>query len=169
MSVDVLQLAELGRDRIAELAARYGVCLVDVADAMPIPGSYWGAPEAGLKGAELYARADTPVHSLLHELAHYVCMNEARRRALDTDAGGSDDEECAVCYLQLVLADRLGGFGLARCLRDMDAWGYSFREGSAAGWFAGDGQAAHAWLLQRGLIDARGGPTWALRGTAAAA
>jgi len=169
MSVDVLHLAELGRECVAELAARYGVRLVDVADARPIPGSYWGAPEAGLKGAQLYGRADTPVHSLLHELSHYVCMNEARRLALDTDAGGSDDEECAVCYLQLVLADGLTGFGRLRCLRDMDAWGYSFREGSAAAWFAGDGQAARAWLLQRGLIDAQGAPTWTLRGAAAAA
>ena len=59
----------------------------------------------------------------------------ARRAALATDAGGSDDEESAVCYLQVLLARRLSGFGAERCLADMDAWGYSFREGSARAWF----------------------------------
>jgi hypothetical protein len=165
----VVEAAASGPGHIAALAARYGLRVVEVASAAPIPGSYWGAPEAGLKTGELYVRADTPLHSVLHELAHHVCMSAARRRALDTDAGGDDDEECAVCYLQLLLADCLPGFGRARCLRDMDAWGYSFREGSSANWFAGDGQAARTWLLARGLIDAGGTPTWLLRGEGHAA
>ena len=71
-------------------------------------------------------------------------MDDARRAALATDAGGTDDEECAVCYLQVVLAQTLSGFGAARCLADMDAWGYSFREGSA-----------RAWLVKHGFIDAQ--------------
>ena len=33
------------------------------------PGSYWGDSEAGLRGNALYVRADTPLHSLLHELS----------------------------------------------------------------------------------------------------
>ena len=69
-----------------------------------LPGSYWGESEAGLRGNVLYVRADTPLHSLLHELSHYVCMTPERRAGLDRDAGGDDAEECAVCYLQIVLA-----------------------------------------------------------------
>ena len=60
-----------------------------------------------MRGNTLYVRADTPVHSLLHELSHYVCMTPERRAGLDRDAGGDDAEECAVCYLQILLADEL--------------------------------------------------------------
>jgi hypothetical protein len=108
-------------------------------------------------------RADTPAHSFLHELCHYVCMDSTRRAALATDAGGSDDEECGVCYLQVLLAERLTGFGSARCLADMDAWGYSFREGSARAWFDGDGAQARAWLVSHALVDAEGRPTARVR------
>jgi hypothetical protein len=128
-----------------------------------IPGSYWGDAEAGLIESDVFVRADTPAHSLLHELCHYVCMDDKRRARLVTDAGGDDDEECAVCYLQVLLADSLSGFGRARCLADMDAWGYSFREGSAAAWFAGDASFARAWLIRHGLIDGCERPTLALR------
>jgi hypothetical protein len=86
-------------------------------------------------------------------------MDEARRARLATDAGGSDDEECGVCYLEVLLADELRGFGRTRCLADMDAWGYSFREGSAGAWWVGDACFARDWLLQRGLVDSRGQPT----------
>ncbi|NNC63210.1 MAG: hypothetical protein HKN84_00370, partial [Gammaproteobacteria bacterium] len=129
----------------------------------PIPASYWGAPEAGIAGQCVFARADTPAHSLLHETCHYVCMTPARRKALWRDAGGDVEEECAVCYLQVLLADRLPGFGAARLLADLDCWGYSFREGSAAAWFAGDGVAARQWLADRGLIDSNAAPTLRLR------
>jgi hypothetical protein len=108
-------------------------------------------------------RADTPAHSALHELCHYVCMDDVRRARLATDAGGSDEEECGVCYLEVLLADELGGFGRARCLADMDAWGYSFREGSAGAWWASDARFAREWLLARRLIDANGAPTFKLR------
>ena len=135
-----------------------------VAASAPIPGTFWGEPEAGLIGDRLFARADTPVHSVLHELAHFVCMTPRRRAAVDTDAGGDTDEECAVCRLQLALACCVAEFGLDRALRDMDAWGYSFREGSAAAWYAGDAADAHAWLLERRLIGADGRPTWRLNG-----
>jgi hypothetical protein len=81
------------------------------------------------------------------------------------DASGSDDEECGVCYLEVLLADDLRGFGRARCLADMDAWGYSFREGSAGAWWAGDARFARDWLLARELIGADDRPTFKLRGT----
>src|SRR5262245_39888973 len=128
-----------------------------------LPGSYWGESEAGLRGNVLYVRADTPLHSLLHELSHFVCMSSARRTALDRDAGGDDAEECAVCYLQILLADELPMLGRERMLTDMDAWGYTFRLGSAGAWFSEDAADARAWLTTEGLVDAGGQPTFALR------
>jgi hypothetical protein len=38
----------------------------------------------------------------------------------------------------------------------MDAWGYSFRLGSARAWFERDAEEARAWLAARGLVDAAG-------------
>lgn len=145
------------------LLARYGLDLALLPPAAPIPGSWWGGREAGLRGATLYARPDTPLHSVLHESCHYVCMSPARRAALDTDAGGGYDEESAVCYLQVLLADELPGFGRARMFADMDAWGYSFRLGAARAWFEQDAEDARDWLEARGLVDAAGRPTWRLR------
>jgi hypothetical protein len=156
-------LADLASGDLDALAARYGMRVVVVAPGAEIPGSYWGEAEAGLVGDHLYVRADTPVHSALHELCHYVCMDESRRARLATDAGGSDDEECGVCYLEVLLADELSGFGRVRCLADMDAWGYSFREGSAAAWWAGDACFARSWLTANGLADDSGGPTYRVR------
>ena len=95
-------------------------------------------------------------HSVLHESAHFICMTPERRSGLDTDAGGDDIEESAVCYLQILLADRLRNVGSERMCRDMDDWGYSFRLGSAARWFAEDAQDARAWLVDHGLIDEQG-------------
>ena len=164
----VVALADLDRREVVALLAGYGARLVELAPHEAIPGSYWGESEAGLIGDAVYARDDTPAHSLLHELCHYVCMDEVRRAALVTDAGGSDDEESAVCYLQVLLAEDLRGFGAERCLRDMDAWGYSFREGSARAWFDGDGAHARAWLVAHGLIDAKRQPITKLRRTSRA-
>jgi hypothetical protein len=160
----VVLLAELDPQEVRELLAAYGAELVRVAAGVAIPGSYWGDAEAGLVGNAVYVRADTPAHSFLHELCHYICMDAARRATLATDAGGNDDEECGVCYLQVLLAERCRGFGAARCLADMDAWGYSFREGRARAWFDGDGAHARGWLLAHGLIDAAGRPALRLRG-----
>ena len=161
----VVTLADLDRREVVELLASYGARLAVLAPRETIPGSYWGEREAGLIGDIVYARADTPAHSLLHELCHYVCMDDERRAALATDAGGSDDEESAVCYLQVLLARALSGFGAERCLRDMDAWGDSFREGSAHAWFDGDGTHARAWLLAHELIDTKQQPITNLRRT----
>jgi hypothetical protein len=156
-------LAELDEAAVDACVARYGAELVRVPDGAPIPGTYWGEPEAGLIGRRIYARADTPVHSLLHELGHYVCMTPGRREHLDRDAGGDDDEECGVCYLQVLLADFLPRFDRDKALADMDAWGYTFREGGAGAWFEGDGRFARRWLASCGLIDGAGRVTWRLR------
>jgi hypothetical protein len=159
----VTLLAELEADELTDLVAGYGAVLLHVPARAPIPGSYWGDAEAGLVGGRIYVRADTPVHSVLHELCHYICMDAERRERLATDAGGTDDEECGVCYLQVALAARLGGYGRERCLDDIDAWGYSFREGSVRAWLAGDASFARRWLLAHGLIDAEDRPTLRLR------
>ena len=148
---------------IARLMRKYHLALVAQPDNGSIPGSYWGAPEAGLIGRRLFVRDDTPVHSALHEACHWICMDDRRRRSLHTDAGGDSAEENAVCYLQILLADQLLGFGRRRILADMDAWGYSFRLGSAAAWFAHDASDARDWLMERGLIEESEQPTWRVR------
>ncbi len=148
----MLRLSDVGDAVVAALMARHGLTLQRVAAGAEIPGSYWGDCEAGLRGSTLYARGDTPIHSLLHEGCHAICMGETRRAALDRDAGGDDAEECAVCYLQLVLADEIPGFGFDRACRDMDAWGYSFRLGSARAWFETDASDARQWLAVRGFL-----------------
>jgi len=147
---------------LAALACRYGLELAFCAPGDALPGSYWGESEAGLRGNTLYVRPDTPVHSLLHELSHFVCMSAERRDSLDRDAGGDDEEECGVCYLQILLADELPMLGRERMLRDMDAWGYTFRLGSARRWFEEDAADARRWLLGRRLIDARDRVTFRL-------
>jgi hypothetical protein len=159
----VLTLGEIGHDRLESLLARFGLNLAPVPANALIPGSFWGDEEAGLVGNRLLARSDTPLHSILHETCHYVCMDRQRRSQLDTDAGGDFDEENAVCYLQILLADHLPEMGRDRMMSDMDNWGYSFRLGSARAWFETDADDARDWLLDRGLIDAEGSVTWGLR------
>jgi hypothetical protein len=149
-----MPVAAIGLAAIARLFGPHGLDIVPVAPGAPIPGSYWGDSEAGLVGATLHLRPDTPVHSALHEGCHFVCMDAARRAGLDTDARSDDLEEVGVCYLQVLLADRLEGYSRERLFMDMDAWGYSFRLGSARAWFEQDADDASAWLRQRGLIDA---------------
>lgn len=159
----VQKLNGIDRVGVALLLARYRLKLTLIASSQAIPGSYWGDSEAGLRGEELYARLDTPVHSVLHEACHYICMSPERRTGLDRDAGGDDLEESAVCYLQVLLADTLPGVGRARAFADMDGWGYSFRLGSTRAWFERDAGDAKEWLERRGLIDTTGRLTGALR------
>lgn len=159
----MLLVNAVDRLELGLLLDRYGLQLTLVAPEQVIPGSFWGEREAGLIGARLYARLDTPLHSVLHEGAHFVCMSPERRAGLDTDAGGDDPEENAVCYLQILLAATLPHVGRERICRDMDEWGYSFRLGSAATWFAADAADAREWLLRHRLIDEGERVTYALR------
>jgi len=151
-SISVLRLADIGFEAPAALLAQHGLELVRVDDDAPIPGSYWGEPEAGVIASQVYARPDTPVHSLLHEACHLLTADPSRRASIHTDASDSLEEEDATCYLQIVLADALPGFGRERAVADMDAWGYSFRLGSAQAWFEQDAEDARSFLVARGLL-----------------
>jgi len=160
---EVLRLSAFDADMLAGLLQSYGLILEIGPDDMAIEGSYWGGEEAGLVGRRLLARNDTPIHSVLHEACHYICMDAQRRLTLDTDASGDYDEENAVCYLQILLSDVLPGIDRERMFRDMDTWGYSFRLGSAKTWFELDAQDARQWLIQHGVITLLDAPTYRLR------
>jgi len=149
-----LVLGQIAFTEVAGLLSRHGLELVGVEDGAPIPGSYWGEPEAGIIGSTVYARGDTPVHSLLHEACHLIVLPPERRARVHTDATDSVPEEDASCYLQILLADALPGVGRDRLMADMDAWGYSFRLGSTRAWFERDADDARAWLEARGLLPA---------------
>ncbi len=159
----VLRCDELKPGELPQLLERFGLRLTQIPEGQPIPGSFWGEPEAGLVGNRVYVRGDTPVHSALHETCHYVCMDQERRTGLHTDAGGDYREEDGVCYLQILLADALPDFGRSRMLADMDAWGYSFRLGTARRWFESDAEDAKSSLLAHGVLDEENRPTWQLR------
>jgi hypothetical protein len=151
-ALNVLPCAALPPGALTALLVPLGLAPTPVADGRAIPGSYWGEPEAGLIGNALHWRGDTPVHSALHEACHWLLADAARRERLHTDAGGTDTEENAVCYLQCLLAARLAGYSTARCFADMDAWGYHFILGSAAAWFAHDSEDAQRLLQTRGWL-----------------
>ncbi len=152
MPESTLRLSDIQVDTLTQLLDRYQMTLEIVPDAN-IPGSYWGDTEAGLIANKLYARLDTPIHSILHEVCHYICMDQQRRDKLDTNAEGDYDEENGVCYLQILLADELPDMGRDRMMQDMDAWGYTFRLGSSKVWFERDAEDALAWLQRYQLLD----------------
>ena len=154
----VLTLADIGFDKPTRFLASLGLQLSRVADGDAIPGSFWGECEAGLVGSTVYARADTPVHSLLHEASHLLVLPPGRRASVHTDATDSSLEEDAACYLQIVLAGAMEDVGSDRLMRDMDAWGYSFRLGSARAWFESDADDARNGLqaFAPGLLESFG-------------
>lgn len=159
----ILTVDDLPVDTLNRFLQRYHLQFVIVADGAPVPASYWGAPEAGISGDTIYARGDTPIHSILHESSHVICMTRQRRRDVHRDAGGDDLEESAVCYLQLLLADHIDGVGRQRLMQDMDEWGYSFRLGSTAAWFEKDADDARQFLINHRLISELGDVNFAMR------
>ncbi|MEM7610498.1 MAG: hypothetical protein AAF270_02390 [Pseudomonadota bacterium] len=144
---------DVQRSALLAVLQRHGLELSMHDKGAPIPATYWGEPEAGLRGNQVHARADTPLHSLLHEACHAICMDDMRRQRLDRDAGGDDLEECAVCFLQLVIADQIPDIGWRSVACDMDAWGYSFRAGSTASWFLTDANDAQQWLIKHRVLS----------------
>jgi hypothetical protein len=159
----VLRFADIDVAELDSLLKQFQleVCITEI--DQDIPGSYWGDEEAGLIGNRLYLRADTPLHSVLHEASHYICMDQIRREKLHTNAGSDDAEENAVCYLQILLAEKLAPMGRERAFRDMDSWGYSFRLGSAKAWFDEDAEDARNWLISKDLINTNHQPAYRLR------
>ena len=65
--------------------------------------------------------------------------------------------------MQILLADALPRVGRNRMLADMDAWGYSFRLGTARRWFESDAEDAKSRLVAHGVVDEENRPTWHLR------
>ena len=106
---DVLRVAKIDWHSACCLLAAHGLTLEHVGDSDTIPGSYWGEPEAGVVASTVYARNDTPVHSLLHEACHLIVAAPERRAQIHTDASDSQAEEDATCYLQILLAEHLAG------------------------------------------------------------
>lgn len=150
----MLRLADVDEQVIRDLLGRYALQLERIAEGETIPGSYWGEAEAGLIGSTVFARSDTPLHSLLHEACHLIVLPMERRAKVHTDATDSIAEEDAACYLQIILADSLPGVGRERLMMDMDAWGYTFRLGSARAWFENDADDARDWLQAHSLLPA---------------
>jgi len=159
----MILVSDVPQAALSTLLERYGLDLIQQAEDTAISGSFWGESEAGIIGHGVYVRADTPVHSLLHESCHVICMTGERRSGLVRDAGGDDLEEAAVCYLQVVLADHIEGVGRDRLMLDMDAWGYSFRLGNTRDWFQTDAEDAVEFLKNHGLLNAAGEITFRLR------
>lgn len=166
MSTAVIQVSRYSDSDpapLVRLLSRFGLVIRQDPAGQPITGSFWGDEEAGLVGNTVVLRPDTPIHSVLHEACHYICMDESRREGLDTNAGGDYDEENAVCYLQILLADEIAGYGRDRMMTDMDSWGYTFRLGSARAWFEQDAVDARNWLIRYGLVSEAGEPVFKLR------
>ncbi|MBP3194486.1 MAG: hypothetical protein J6M05_02315 [Cardiobacteriaceae bacterium] len=155
-------LSEINCQNLCNLLLKFGLKTEFVADGADIPGTYWGEPEAGLISDTLFVRRDTPVHSALHEAAHWICMDDKRRRNLHTEAGGTVMEECAVNWLQILLAEELSDVGRENMLADMTAWKYSYREGSVYAWLKGDGLEARDWLIEKQIINKDGELTFSV-------
>lgn len=160
---EVLRVSDVSMEALQALLDRFQLTLELQGDDEDIRGSFWGESEAGLVATTVFVRSDTPIHSLLHETCHVICMTEERRAGLNRDAGGDDLEEAAVCYLQLLLADHIDGVGCERLMQDMDSWGYSFRLGSTRRWFEEDAGDARAWLTTKGLLGQQDRVAYRLR------
>lgn len=148
----MLHLSDIDATALSELLRANQLSLEWVDENLPIPGSYWGEPEAGVIGSTVFVRRDTPVHSALHEACHLIVMPPERRARVHTNATDSIAEEDATCYLQIILADALPCVGRDRLMADMDEWGYTFRLGSTRAWFEADASDARHWLQQNALI-----------------
>ncbi|MEB8433943.1 hypothetical protein OO007_17020 [Cocleimonas sp. KMM 6892] len=161
--INVLYISDIQVNSLQKLLSKYKLELRITSSSEEIPGSYWGDSEAGLINNQLFVRNDTPLHSALHEACHFICMDRQRRENLDTNAEGDYDEENAVCYLQILLADEIPELGRLKMMSDMDEWGYTFRLGSAKNWFEKDAEDALEWLVSFHLLDSSNQPNYQLR------
>ncbi len=156
-------LEPLLKTSVQNILSHYGLSLQLVNIENEIPYSYWGTPEAGRKQNTLFAQTKTPLHSVLHEACHYVCMPAHHRTCKAIDAAGGVEEENATCYLQVLLAEHIDGYSSQLIMQDMDRWGYSFRLGSCSAWFDKDAEDVQAWLMQHKIINHNNQITWNLR------
>lgn len=163
MKNHILLISDCKISPIQSLLERYGLNLSFVSENEDIPGSFWGESEAGLISNTVFVRNDTPIHSFLHETCHYICMDNQRRQKLDTNAEGDYDEENAVCYLQILLAEDIPEMGKIRMMQDMNSWGYTFRLGSAENWFNKDADDAFNWLKSYQLLNNKNDISYKLR------
>ena len=154
---------KIDTDSLRTVLSFYGIELVEVGKHLSIPYSIWETSEAGRRKNKLYVLGDTPIHSILHETGHFVCMSKKQRCSDTIDAKGSFEEENATCYLQILLSDHVDGFNRKLHLINMDEWGYAFRLGSAAKWCCQDAEDAKSWLQSRQIIDRNECVTWKLR------
>lgn len=159
----VLPVADVSIESLRTLLDRFRLNLEIQSNGEDITGSFWGDSEAGVVATTVYVRLDTPVHSLLHESCHIICMTDERRADLHREAGGDDTEETAVCYLQILLAECIESFGRERIMQDMDSWGYSFRLGTTRQWFDEGADDARQWLVRYALLDEFGQLSFRLR------
>jgi hypothetical protein len=148
----VVRVCDIDIKQARHLLGCFSLEIVVLPDGEPILGSFWGECEAGIIGSTVYVRRDTPIHSLLHEAGHLMVMPQERRASVHTNATDSIAEEDATCYLQLLLANSINGFGFERACADMDLWGYTFRLGSARAWFENDAEDAQQFLFERGIL-----------------
>jgi len=88
--LNVLRVSDTGIDSLRTLFAPHGLDIKLVADGVDIPGSHWGDEEAGLITNTLFARADTPIHSVLHEACHWLLMSEPGSRLMQKTL-------CSIC------------------------------------------------------------------------
>ena len=159
----MLYYKNLNSGSLKELLSYYGININCFDPGVDIPHSFWGEPEAGRIHEQLYIRGDTPVHSILHETCHYVCMPAEQRKLAQADAKGTTKEENATCYLQILLSDYIENYNRIQLMEDMDAWGYSFRLGSTLAWFNRDAEEVRQWLMRHLIINTENKPTWKLR------
>ena len=159
----MILVSQINKSQLEQLLKLFGLNVHWVNIDKAITGSFWGDPEAGLVGNQIYLRDDTPLQSALHEASHYVCMDNTRRAVLHTNSGGDYDEENAVCYLQILLAAKLENSSKEKMMKDMDTWGYSFRLGSAKKWFTEDADDAKYWLINNQIITESEEIRWQVR------
>ncbi len=114
----VLSCSDMAADVVDRLLGRYSIDVEWLAAGTPITGSFWGEPEAGIVGRQVFVRPDTPVHSLLHEVCHIICMTPERAGMRSTAmlvATIWKSLQCVTCrsYLQIICRV-LAGNGLCR-------------------------------------------------------
>ena len=147
-------LRDIGFDDVAALLARYGLAARARRRRRADPRQLLGRTRSRPDRPRVHARDDTPVHSLLHEAAHLIVLPPERaRRAYRRHRFGRGRRRR---LRAAVAARRRPARRRPRALMaDMDAWGYTFRLGSARAYFERDAEDAGPGCSARGLVVCR--------------